>query len=723
MRVQTVLILITVSYAVQGLSLVDSNAYGSQLSKRHGGGNSALEHIDEAEILQHHDENPISYYQYDFEGAVLDTPADHNRSSINATAAATVDEPPKTRRHGGLMIFHGLSMTINYLMVLPVLIVLNVNSHRLRWLCRLVFWALNLLGWSAARAYRRSTPNLYVGSTHGLMGNVLLLLSAVVSLVDIAPRWDTIYHKLSSFRLNQRFRFPKRWMSVSVNLPLFWRPQTDSDTRYLPVSHSSELLAHDDGFSTSKPLDMWSQHLTMEPEEVDMHPSTSSSGQHSPSHIMGHSTSYLGHSAHAFHHSSGSRPRHSKAFSLSSDNATLHDDHHPYIVSKPAKTFTSRLLSIFNLSMAILTRTLVVYGWAQVMSGLTIYVGFGRAQYINGILAHFIKGSIFFWYGVMTFARYLGAWSRWGWAWNTPIPTRSDSSNQAVWSASFVESLIIFLYGFTQQFMERFGKHAGDPYSAKDIEHISIAVMFWGGGLVGMAVESPTLRGWLMGDGSIDMEVEEEEKRVHPPTSPIKSNVHHYIPPSPQQSNSSTDFGTKALSSSSSSSNDTGKKVSNPLPAFVIGVTGIAMSAHHQTYAFQVQIHALWGYLLLGFAICRCLTCFFEWVKPVSPSSPSPASSTVVIYTPPTHPPSELIGSVFLGAGGIAFICSDEQITFWAMRTHKDDVMMFLNLAIAFTCVAYVWTTIVLIVAGRTARNKHMDMNGRMGSSNAAMGL
>ncbi|KAG8786343.1 hypothetical protein FRC16_001751 [Serendipita sp. 398] len=105
---------------MRGLSLVDSNAYGSQLSKRHGGGNSALEHIDEAEILQHHEENPISYYQYDFEGAVLDTPADHNRSSINATAAATVDEPPKTRRHGGLMIFHGLSMTINYLMVLPV---------------------------------------------------------------------------------------------------------------------------------------------------------------------------------------------------------------------------------------------------------------------------------------------------------------------------------------------------------------------------------------------------------------------------------------------------------------------------------------------------------------------------------------------------------------------------------------------------------------------------
>lgn len=154
--------------------------------------------------------------------------------------------------------------------------------------------------------------------------------------------------------------------------------------------------------------------------------------------------------------------------------------------------------------------------------------------------------------------------------------------------------------------MERFGKHPGDPYTAKDIEHISIAVMFWGGGLVGLAVENPTVRRWLLGDGTSDEAVEEKL------SVPSKG-------------------GDKVMESSSSKPQ---WKAPNPLPAVVIGITGIAMSAHHQTYLFQVQIHSLWGYLLLGFAVCRSLTCFFEWVRP-TPKNPFL----------PGLPPTELIGS------------------------------------------------------------------------------
>lgn len=231
--------------------------------------------------------------------------------------------------------------------------------------------------------------------------------------------------------------------------------------------------------------------------------------------------------------------------------------------------------------------------------------------------------------------------------------------------------------------MERFGKHPGDPYTAKDIEHISIAVMFWGGGLVGLAVENPTVRHWLLGEGASE---ETTEEKVLAPTKGDR------IPEIRSR-----------------------RTVSNPLPAVVIGITGIAMSAHHQTYLFQIQIHSLWGYLLLGFALCRSLTCFLEWVRP-PPTNPRL----------PAMPPTELIASIFLGAGGFVFICSDEQITFWAMRTHRgrsthsmlsplltahiDDVMMFLNLAIALTCLAYVWTTIVLVIAGRSRRRPALHL-------------
>ena len=51
-------------------------------------------------------------------------------------------------------------------------------------------------------------------------------------------------------------------------------------------------------------------------------------------------------------------------------------------------------------------------------------------------------------------------------------------------SAEFVESFLIFFYGSTNIFLEHLGEW-GQPWSAQDLEHISITVMFIGGGLVG----------------------------------------------------------------------------------------------------------------------------------------------------------------------------------------------------------------------------------------------
>jgi hypothetical protein len=67
----------------------------------------AMEHIDESEILQHHDPDPISYYQYDYENAEPGLPA------TELTAIRT------DARHGGLILFHAFALTIGYLMVLP----------------------------------------------------------------------------------------------------------------------------------------------------------------------------------------------------------------------------------------------------------------------------------------------------------------------------------------------------------------------------------------------------------------------------------------------------------------------------------------------------------------------------------------------------------------------------------------------------------------------------
>lgn len=164
----------------------------------------------------------------------------------------------------------------------------------------------------------------------------------------------------------------------------------------------------------------------------------------------------------------------------------------------------------------------------------------------------------------MTFARFLGWSADVGWAWNK-LPTED------YYTAEFVESTVIFLYGATNTWMERFGAKTGDPFTTKQIQHISIAVritifspsirlsqrfaqvMFCFAGLVGMGIESRRMRKWLAHS------VFPSSQSPHLPQEAIEE---------PQSYRGSF----------------------NPFPALVIGVTGAAMSAHAQTYVFQAGV-------------------------------------------------------------------------------------------------------------------------------------
>ena len=94
-----------------------------------------------------------------------------------------------------------------------------------------------------------------------------------------------------------------------------------------------------------------------------------------------------------------------------------------------------------------------------------------RAGFISSCAAHYVKGSIFFLYGLLTFARYLGAYADLGWAWNRHVGGRRGVT------AEMVECSVIFVYGITNTWLERLGAAPGDPYTVKQVQHISIAVM------------------------------------------------------------------------------------------------------------------------------------------------------------------------------------------------------------------------------------------------------
>lgn len=51
-------------------------------------------------------------------------------------------------------------------------------------------------------------------------------------------------------------------------------------------------------------------------------------------------------------------------------------------------------------------------------------------------------------------------------------------------TGEFVESMLIFIYGSSNVFLEHLAAW-GEEWSAVDLEHVSISVMFFGAGLVG----------------------------------------------------------------------------------------------------------------------------------------------------------------------------------------------------------------------------------------------
>lgn len=87
---------------------------------------------------------------------------------------------------------------------------------------------------------------------------------------------------------------------------------------------------------------------------------------------------------------------------------------------------------------------------------------------------------MFFWLGLFTLGRWSGSFGELGWAWNM-----RPRMQQHRWrpTAEFVESALIFFYGSTNIFLEHLGSSGGE-WSAQDLEHMAITVLFIGGGLV-----------------------------------------------------------------------------------------------------------------------------------------------------------------------------------------------------------------------------------------------
>ena len=232
-------------------------------------------------------------------------------------------------------------------------------------------------------------------------------------------------------------------------------------------------------------------------------------------------------------------------------------------------------------------------------------------------------GGIFFLYGVITLGRYLGVFADLGWAWNVkPPPAISQKWKEHVPTAEFLESLVICAYGATQSFMEHLGNTDG-LWSHKDLQHVSIAIMFFWGGLCGMLIETPMFKRAF--NRAIEGYLPTLDVRAYQPLQAAGFDQARRIAainPPPQQGFSY-----------------------NPFPGLIVFMTGIMMSMHHQESRLSTLVHKQWGYLLAAFSIFRLITYFLIYVNPPTSYIPS-------------RPITELLTSFCLICGGLIFMVS-----------------------------------------------------------------
>jgi hypothetical protein len=153
----------------------------------------------------------------------------------------------------------------------------------------------------------------------------------------------------------------------------------------------------------------------------------------------------------------------------------------------------SRVLRILNVVYNVVDRVILPFGFVAIATGAVTYGGIMRGNQIFNGLAHFIKGGIFFWYGVLTLGRYIGCWADLGWAWNKKPPASVVGGwKSKVPSGEATESFVIFLYGASNVFLEHLASPDG-AWSPNDLEHVSITVLFFGGGVVRAELPCPRL--------------------------------------------------------------------------------------------------------------------------------------------------------------------------------------------------------------------------------------
>jgi len=214
-------------------------------------------------------------------------------------------------------------------------------------------------------------------------------------------------------------------------------------------------------------------------------------------------------------------------------------------------------------------------------------------------------------------------------------------------TAEFIESFLIFLYGSTNVFLEHVAAWGG-TWAPRDLEHVSISIMFFGGGLCGMLVESKRIRDWV--------------------NASFVSRVNHVDEYSPDE---------VILQPPKSQRGSL-----NPVPALIVLLLGLMMSSHHQSSMVSTMVHKQWGMLLVGSSLARAVTYVLLYLNPPTSFLPS-------------RPPSEVVTAFCLISGGLIFMLSTRDIIH-VMIQYDLNAMFVFTVSMGFTAFIMAWEIMLL---------------------------
>ncbi|KAJ3499778.1 hypothetical protein NLG97_g78 [Lecanicillium saksenae] len=571
---------------------------------------TALSHSDAPE--RRHDHGAL-------DGVMADDAAVRNTTDYPNTYFAHTESVVTVYAHIAFMV-------IGWIFVLPIVsnqaiqaVMLSIAKSRYTLAIQFIFMILNAIGVILGMIYNNNTPDLYPHNSHHKIGWIIT--------------WVISAHVL----MNTVSRITNSWSSSKSNIDYkVLHP-------FLPISEQNAVPHARDGYH--------GQEYRTSDDSGHGTASTSSS-------IRNVSFSAIYTEEIGLRDDDGKEYEHVGDTGDDFENLPLLSGKslRTIMIAKAAQTLACGVWRYFELGYKVVDRVILPFGFIALATGVVTFARFFEGHAIFGGLAHWIKGGVFFWLGLFNLGRWSGSFSELGWAWN--IRPRTDTQDKQKFhpSAEFVESCLILFYGSTNIFLEHLGGWGGE-WSAQDLEHMAITVLFIGGGLCGILIESTRVRD-LLNAATTAMPThsysDDEQQQVDPP--------------------------------------ETYKFSLNPIPALVILLLGIMMSSHHQTTKTASMVHKQWGTLLLWASVARGLTYVVLYVRP-------PRS----IF--PSRPPTELLTSFGLIAGGITFMASSSD-TVSGMIHYDLDAMFLYTVTMGLVGMLMAWELIVLAIKGWAVRKE-----------------